>query len=228
MRPRWSLVKWVISSTLSPFKTFLGYKRRILAVAVFLAIVSSFLVASYLDHREIWIDEDPDQLNLKATNAPMSSNTPKFYKVALESIDNVGGTVHLRANLQIWPKDTGVPFLIYAEEFRETSRTYANAIPIQMLFGPFEISDASDEFFGNPIQYFQWHPIQSGISSNPPPNYSESVPGPVEADVQLFGDSWLYPFDQYLVAARVKCPVLATSDRKQYFIIPSQCCPIIS
>jgi hypothetical protein len=234
VRSLWSQVKRVVSTWLGPPAKFLKYKRQILAVFVFLAIASGVVVVSYLDYRKPYVDVGHDQSEIGGISVdgqPMfqSQSHPiaKYCRVALESIDDIGGTVHLRADLHMMLKglegfgmpEGKEPLLFSVEESIQTDQIRKNPFPVQVLFGPVEISDASDEFMVSPSQYFRRRMDHLHISSHPPPNYSESAPASAQADVPFYGDPWQYPFDKYLIAARVMCPVLATPDQKQYFDI---------
>jgi hypothetical protein len=214
------------------------HKWRILAVTVFLAIFSPVVAVTYLSNREqpLYMDDDQWSLGVEdayesATNLPTRINEmfPKYYKVVLDSIDDMQGTAHLRADLRMrTPDGKGLPLLNYIPERLKTSQTRQNPVPVELLFGRFTIRDEWESFphFGSihPESLGKGHPAggpRTILPSSTRANFSESAPTSTQADVSLDGIPWWYPFDEYLIAARVDCVVFATPDREEYFRILS-------
>jgi hypothetical protein len=191
----------------------LKHPQKLFAVFVFFAIVSCVIVAACWSYREIPIDGDFQYLDLDPAHQYLLT---RKYKVVLESLDDVSGTVHLRAELHVSPPK-GFPLFEFVEEPFKTDEIRKHPIPAQILFGPFEITDYSDKFPFPPWILGQHPEVPKHII--PPANYSEVAPVSTQADVLLIGAPWLYPFDKYLITAEVRCMILATPDRKQYFRI---------
>lgn len=86
----WSQIETAVSSKLARLKK---YKWRILAVTVFLAVLSPVAVVTYLSSREQPVYMDDEQWGLffdPESGFPrtlLSDKFPKFYKIVLESID---------------------------------------------------------------------------------------------------------------------------------------------
>ena len=205
---------------------FLEHRRKILAIAVLLVVVSFVFVAAYLGHRAPQMDQDDAQRFL-GTETPAHGQVPayvKYYRVVLESIDETYQTAHLRADLRyVGGTDASTliraPLFTFIDESPETHEIRKNSsAPVQVFFSPFEISDATNEFsvgvFG-PRGWTNNVPLR-----RPPASFSESIPKSTQADVRLLGDPWLYPFDKYVVAAQIKLMIVATPDWNQYFRIP--------
>lgn len=111
------------------------------------------------------------------------------------------------------------PLLLLAPLWTE----HRDPVPVEVLFGRLAIRD---ELFGTfptfgPIALGPMGtPLHGGWSGGRPSDFSESAPT-TQADVSIDGNSWWYPFDEYVIAAQVDCVVVATPDRKKYFNIPS-------
>lgn len=211
---------------LALLKKLQKYKLRILAVTVFLVIFSPVVVVTYLSNREqpLYMDDDQWSLGLEPPRfakppTPISEMFPKYYKVVLESIDDVQGTAHLRADLRMrTPDGRGLPLLNFIPERLKTDETRHHPVPVEVLFGPFTVRDEW-EF---PFQFGSIYPDDiASPAGRPPANSSESAPTSTQADISLNGIPWWYPFDEYLIAARVECVVVATPDRERYFRILS-------
>jgi len=221
----WSQIKR-IPHGLGIVARLLEHRRKILAIAFLLVVVSLVFVAVYLAHRAPQMEQDKAQWFL-GTGIAAPGQVPayvKYYRVVLESIDDTYQTAHLRADLRyVWGTDPSVliraPLFTFIDESPETHEIRKNySAPVQVFFSPFEISDATNEFslgvFG-PRGWTNNVPLK-----RPPASFSESVPKSTRADVPLLGDPWLYPFDKYVIAAQIKLMIVATPDWKQYFRIP--------
>jgi hypothetical protein len=195
----------------------LKHPQKIFAVFVFFAIASCVVAAAYWSYHEIPIDVDDGQWQLRELQGYPEAADTKSYKVVLESLDDTSGTVHLRAELHMPPKEIPL-FYNHVEERFMTDEIRKHRIPAQVLFGPFEIIDRS-EIFPLYLGWTQGWFSRGPTNMNPTANYSEVAPVSTQADVFLTGAPWLYPFDKYLITAEVRCIVLATPDRKQYFRI---------
>ncbi len=202
---------------LALLKKLQKYKLRILAVTVFLVIFSPIIVVTYLSSQEQLLYIDDDQWNLSVASEPITQMFPKYYKVVLESIDDMQGTAHLRADLRmLTPDGKGLALLNFIPEQLKTSQTRQHPVPVEVLFGRFTVRDELSSG-GFPPSLGYPYPEVSGR----PHNFSESAPTSSEADVMIMGRSWWYPFDEYLIAARVDCVVVATPDREKYFRVLS-------
>jgi len=221
----WSQIKR-IPHGLGIVARLLEHRRKILAIAFLLVVVSLVFVAVYLAHRAPQMEQDKAQWFL-GTGIAAPGQVPayvKYYRVVLESIDDTYQTAHLRADLRyVWGTDPSVliraPLFTFIDESPETHEIRKNySAPVQVFFSPFEISDATNEFslgvFG-PRGWTNNVPLK-----RPPASFSESGPKSTRADVPLLGDPWLYPFDKYVIAAQIKLMIVATPDWKQYFRIP--------
>jgi hypothetical protein len=198
----------------------LTYKRKILAVSFLLTIIACLIVVANNDHKLSPVDQDPDQwwLGAESVRGFQSPVYAKYYKVLLESIDEIEGTVHLRADFQMPVPRTQLLIYIHESLKPTLDQISKNPNPAEVLFGDFHIYEGEAEFALGPSEYpgFRLRPLPH---RRPPNGVSESVPTSTQADIVLSGDSWLYPFDKYFIAAQVRCPVLATPDRKIYFEI---------
>ena len=221
----WSQIKG-ISRELRIVASFLKHRRKILAVAVLLLIVSFVVVAMYFGHRAPQMDQDETQRFL-GTELTAPGQVPaylKYYRVVLESIDETYQTAHLRADLRyVWGTDPSMlmraPLFTFIDESPETHEIRKNySAPVQIFFSPFEISDATNEFSVGVFEPRGW--TSNVPLKHPPASFSESVPKSTQADIRLLGDPWLYPFDKYAIAAQIKLMIVATPDWKQYFRIP--------
>ena len=219
----WSQIKGILHRIVA---RFLAHRRKILAIAVLLVVVSFVFVAAYFGHRAPQMDQDEAQrfLGTETTAPGQFPAYVKYYRVVLESIDETYQTAHLRADLRyVSGTDPNLliraPLFTFIDESPETHEIRKNySAPVQIFFGPFEISDATNEFsvgvFG-PRGWTNNVPLR-----HPPASFSESVPKSAQADIRLLGDPWLYPFDKYVVAAQIKLTIVATPDWNQYFRIP--------
>ena len=222
----WTQIENVISDKLRLVVRLLGHRRKILAIAVLLVVVSFVFVAVYLGHREPQMDQDQTQWFL-GTEIPAPGQVTayvKYYRVVLESIDETYQTARLRADLRyVWGKDPSMlvraPLFTFIDESPETHEIRKNhSAPVQVFFSPFEISDATNEFSLGVFAPRGW--TNNVPLRHPPASFSESVPKSTMADVPLLGDPWLYPFDKYVLAAQIKLMIVASPDWKQYFRIP--------
>src|SRR6266513_2903613 len=165
----WTQIENVISDKLRLVVRLLDHRRKILAIAVLLVVVSFVFVAVYLGHREPQMDQDQTQWFL-GTEIPAPGQVTayvKYYRVVLESIDETYQTARLRADLRyVWGKDPSMlvraPLFTFIDESPETHEIRKNySAPVQVFFSPFEISDATNEFslgvFASPDwkQYFR-------------------------------------------------------------------------
>ena len=221
----WSQIKR-IPHGLGIVARLLEHRRKILAIAVLLVVVSLVFVAVYLAHRAPQMEQDKAQWFL-GTGIVAPGQVPayvKYYRVVLESIDDTYQTAHLRADLRyVWGTDPSVliraPLFTFIDESPETHEIRKNySAPAQVFFSPFEISDATNEFSLGVFAPRGW--TTNVPLKRPPASFSESVPKSTRADVPLLGDPWLYPFDKYVIAAQIKLMIVATPDWKQYFRIP--------
>src|SRR6266566_3278969 len=208
----WTQIENVISDKLRLVVRLLGHRRKILAIAVLLVVVSFVFVAVYLGHREPQMDQDQTQWFL-GTEIPAPGQVTayvKYYRVVLESIDETYQTARLRADLRyVWGKDPSMlvraPLFTFIDESPETHEIRKNySAPVQVFFSPFEISDATNEFSLGVFAPRGW--TNNVPLRHPPASFSESVPKSTMADVPLLGDPWLYPFDKYVLAARLYRP----------------------
>jgi len=200
----WSQVKKAVADVFGRLMGGLKHLQKIVAVLVFFTIASCVIAVAYWSYHEIPIDVDDEQWKLREPQGYADMADTKSYKVMLESLDDVSGTVHLRAELHMPPKE--LPLFDHVEERFMTDEIRKHRIPASEIF-PLNLGWTQGWFSRGPT------------NMNPTANYSEVAPVSTQADVFLTGAPWLYSFDKYLITAEVRCIVLATPDRKQYFRI---------
>jgi hypothetical protein len=224
----WPQFKEAVSGALAFLTRVLKFKRQILALVVFFSFVAVMFVVAYMGRREPLVDQDEAQtliaLSLSDPTVVSDYNYPKAYEVVLESIDEIEGTVHLRADLKMrWALSFD-----YVDERFKTEEMRKKRFPVQVRFGPFTVHE-------NPFLDWSQFERPPKIDQRPaiplvPPDYSKVQPTSTQTDVSLQGDPWFYPFDKYLIDASVHCEIFATPDLlpaappipplKGYFLIP--------
>jgi hypothetical protein len=232
----WAQFKETVSGCRASLTRVLKFKRQILALVVFFSIVAGMSEVAYLGHREPLVGQDDTQWEIADDTPNRSRNYdyPKAYKVVLESIDEVEGTAHLGADLKMIPRFFGSPLEYALKDYmlgdyglKTEDVSKLRSAREQLAFGPFTITDqtpqfldASGDLWVQSLGGYHFHPRPTLLG----PEFSEVQPTTsTQKDVSLNGDSWLYPFDKYLIVAQVRCAVFVrpvTPGLKQYFWIP--------
>ena len=137
------------------------------------------------------------------------------YRVVLESFDPNAGVMQARAyltynRLGLIGKDKELN-----RQILDLPDTWQSHQSLKIFFGPFVFDDLADKFSVIGICALR-ETRKQAPPAKPLPSYSESLPGPRHLELITLGNPRSYPFDKYLMVARVDCDVLLTLDGKSF------------
>jgi hypothetical protein len=178
--------------------------RRSLATPIFLAFVIALAWAVSKSFEEENVDV--------FLNPPRPLFEPKSYRVVVDSFDGVSGKVHVRAQV-VFEKDS-----LWWNSNTQTLFKDSEAVKKgKVFFGPLAVDDLGRYFDALGLLAVQREIPQP---ARPDPSFAQTPPGDLETDAVALGNPKLYPFDKYLVLARVSCPAWATLDGKNFIKVP--------